>query len=59
MTLLPQEIIARKRDGAVLSRDEITGFITGLTSGAVTDAQAAALPWRSMSATWRSTSAWR
>lgn len=42
MTLLPQEIIARKRDGAVLSRDEIAGFITGLTSGAVTDAQAAA-----------------
>ncbi|WP_196259390.1 thymidine phosphorylase [Pelagibacterium limicola] len=42
MTLLPQEIIARKRDGEVLSRDQIAGFIEGLTTGTVTDAQAAA-----------------
>ncbi len=42
MTLLPQEIIARKRDGEVLTGDEITGFIKGVTSGTVTDAQAAA-----------------
>jgi thymidine phosphorylase len=42
MTLLPQEFIARKRDGQVLARDEIAAFIAGLPSGAVTHAQAAA-----------------
>lgn len=42
MTLLPQEIIARKRDGEKLADEEIAGFIAGLTSGAVSDAQAAA-----------------
>ncbi|WP_332718061.1 thymidine phosphorylase [Pelagibacterium mangrovi] len=42
MTLLPQEVIARKRDGEQLAADDIAGFIAGLTSGAVNDAQAAA-----------------
>ena len=40
--LLPQEIIRRKRDGAVLSEDEIAGFIAGLTDGRVSEGQAAA-----------------
>lgn len=42
MALLPQEIIARKRDGLTLSGEEIAHFVSGLVSGAVTDAQAAA-----------------
>lgn len=42
MRLLPQEVIARKRDGEELGRADIAGFVTGLTSGAVNDAQAAA-----------------
>lgn len=42
MTLLPQEIIARKRDGEVLTQEEIAGFVAGLASGAVSDAQAGA-----------------
>jgi len=40
--MLPQEIIRRKRDGGVLSAAEIENFIAGLTSGAVTEGQAAA-----------------
>ena len=40
--MLPQEIIRAKRDGRALSRDEIETFIAGLTSGAVTEGQAAA-----------------
>lgn len=42
MTLLPQEIIAKKRDGAALGADEIKAFIAGLTAGTVSDSQAAA-----------------
>jgi len=42
MTLLPQEVIAKKRDGEPLSGEDIDGFIAGLTQGKVTDAQAAA-----------------
>jgi thymidine phosphorylase len=42
MTFLPQEIIARKRDGAVLGPDEITQFIAGFADGSVSPAQAAA-----------------
>jgi thymidine phosphorylase len=38
----PQEIIRRKRDGETLSAEEIESFIAGLTSGAVTEGQAAA-----------------
>jgi thymidine phosphorylase len=40
--LLPQEIIRAKRDGRELSASEIEGFIAGLTSGRVTEGQAAA-----------------
>jgi thymidine phosphorylase len=42
MTLLPQEIIRKKRDGGHLSREEITFLIEGLTSGRVTEGQVAA-----------------
>lgn len=42
MALLPQEIIARKRDGATLTRVEISQMIMGLTSGSLTEGQAAA-----------------
>jgi thymidine phosphorylase len=41
--MLPQEIIRRKRDGAALSREELDFFIRGLTSGDITEGQAAAL----------------
>jgi thymidine phosphorylase len=40
--MLPQEIIRAKRDGRPLSEAEIAAFIAGLTSGAVTEGQAAA-----------------
>jgi len=40
--ILPQEIIRLKRDGRALSAGEIGDFIAGLTSGAVTQGQAAA-----------------
>lgn len=40
--VLPQETIAKKRDGGVLSDDEIRAFVEGLTDGSVGDAQAAA-----------------
>ncbi|MBV8473781.1 MAG: thymidine phosphorylase [Hyphomicrobiales bacterium] len=40
--MLPQEIIRAKRDGQALSGDEIDAFIAGLTSGAVSEGQAAA-----------------
>jgi len=43
MTTLPQEIIRRKRDGKPLSADEIAGFVRGLTTGAVSEGQVAAL----------------
>ena len=40
--MLPQEIIRAKRDGRALSDEEIAAFIDGLTSGAVSEGQAAA-----------------
>jgi thymidine phosphorylase len=40
--ILPQEIIRKKRDGLALTGEEIEAFIAGLTSGAVTEGQAAA-----------------
>ncbi|MDB5541883.1 MAG: deoA [Devosia sp.] len=42
MPFLPQEVIARKRDGLALTAGEIGAFISGLTDGAVSHAQAAA-----------------
>jgi len=41
--MLPQEIIRKKRDGGQLSDHEIDTFIDGLTSGAITEGQVAAL----------------
>ncbi|WP_245422067.1 thymidine phosphorylase [Alsobacter soli] len=40
--MIPQEIIRRKRDGETLSAEEIGFLIRGLTSGAITEGQAAA-----------------
>ena len=40
--LLPQELIRAKRDGRALSEANIADFIAGVTSGAVTEGQAAA-----------------
>src|ERR1700684_4643935 len=40
--MLPQEIIRAKRDGETLSAGETADFIAALTSGAVTEGQAAA-----------------
>lgn len=42
MVFLPQEVIARKRDGQELSRAEIATFMDGFTRGTVSHAQAAA-----------------
>ncbi|WP_137149944.1 thymidine phosphorylase [Devosia sp. FKR38] len=42
MVFLPQEVIARKRDGKMLSEAEIAAFIDGFTHGTVSHAQAAA-----------------
>ncbi len=42
MTFLPQEIIARKRDGGTLAPDEVKAFIAGFADGSVSHAQAAA-----------------
>jgi thymidine phosphorylase len=42
VTFLPQEIIARKRDGEALTSGEIAYFIAGLVNGGVSHAQAAA-----------------
>lgn len=40
--MLPQEIIRRKRDGGVLSREEIAGFIEGLSKETISEGQVAA-----------------
>ena len=42
MVFLPQEVIARKRDGEKLTGDEIRLFIDGFAQGTVSHAQAAA-----------------
>ena len=42
MSIIPQEIIIKKRDGQSLTAREIGGFIAGLTNGQVSDPQAAA-----------------
>jgi len=42
MSLLPQEIIRRKRDGAALEGEEIEAFARGLTTGDFTEGQVAA-----------------
>ena len=42
MTMLPQEIIRKKRDGETLSAEEIAFFADGLSTGAVSEGQVAA-----------------
>jgi len=53
-TFFPQDIIIRKRDGGVLSREEITFFARGVVDGTFADYQATALLmaifWRGMTA---------
>jgi len=41
MSIIPQEIIIKKRDGNALTADQIDGFVSGLTNGQVSEAQAA------------------
>lgn len=40
---LPQEVIRRKREGEVLSAEEIRQFVAGITDGSVSEGQIAAL----------------
>jgi thymidine phosphorylase len=40
--MLPQELIRKKRDGQSLTRDEVRDFITGLTTGEISEGQVAA-----------------
>ncbi|UHS57914.1 thymidine phosphorylase [Agrobacterium vaccinii] len=40
--MIPQEIIRRKRDGQVLTADEISAFISSLSRGSISEGQAAA-----------------
>ena len=40
--MIPQEIIRKKRDGEVLSADEIAAFIGAMSDGSLSDAQVAA-----------------
>ena len=42
MKFLPQEIIRHKRDGQILSREQLRDFSLGITSGKVSEAQIAA-----------------
>jgi pyrimidine-nucleoside phosphorylase len=42
-TLFPQHVIARKRDGHALGRDEIVAFVRGATDGSWTDYQLSAM----------------
>jgi thymidine phosphorylase len=43
MTLLPAEVIRRKRDGAALTAEEIGFLVDGITDGGLSDAQVGAL----------------
>jgi pyrimidine-nucleoside phosphorylase len=43
MKILPQEIIAHKRDGLALSREEVEAFVSGVVSGDFKDYQSSAL----------------
>ncbi len=42
-TLVPQQVIARKRDGYMLSADEIAAFVRGTTDGSWADYQLSAM----------------
>ncbi len=41
--MLPQEIIRKKRNNQILSSEDITEFVQGVTNGSIVDAQIAAL----------------
>jgi thymidine phosphorylase len=41
--MIPQEIIRKKRDKKVLSKEEISLFVKGLTDGSFSDSQVAAM----------------
>ena len=41
--MIPQEIIRKKRDNQVLSKEEIKVFVNGLTDGSFSEAQIAAM----------------
>lgn len=43
---LPQEIIRRKRDGEVLTNDEINFFIQGVANNTVSEGKLPRLRWR-------------
>ena len=43
MKLMPQEIIAHKRDGLALSQAEVEQFVSGVVSGDFKDYQSSAL----------------
>lgn len=43
MPLLPQELIAAKRDGRSLDEADIAAFVSGITDGSITEGQIAAL----------------
>ncbi|WP_438750752.1 thymidine phosphorylase [Pararhizobium sp. O133] len=42
MTMIPQEIIRRKRDGEALDKADIAAFIRGLSDGSISEGQVAA-----------------
>ena len=42
-TLLPQEIIRKKRDGLALSHEDISAFVRGITDNTISEGQIAAL----------------
>ena len=42
MTIIPQEVIRKKRDGEVLTRGEIEAFVLGITDGTISEGQVAA-----------------
>jgi len=41
--MLPQEIVRKKREGEVLTAEEIQFFVKGITDNSVTEGQVAAL----------------
>ena len=55
----PREIVAAKRDGATLPPADVEAFIEGYTSGAVSDALAAAFLMAAYSWGWMPRRPWR
>ena len=59
MSLLPAEVIRRKRDGAELSGEEVAFLVDGITHGGLSDARSARSRWRCSCAAWLPRSASR